>query len=647
MNGGRPDEGRAQWFEKLQQSGLSAVRAQEILALAQQSIRLVHPPRDALTRRLERTLPRLVQTLDSVETLAAGWNFTLALRSDAVVMGWGRNGAGQLGDGTVIDKIQPVPVHGLKDVVSVSAGFAHSLALLGDGTAMSWGANWKGQLGDGTTQDRLRPGRVSGLEQPVTAVASGPSHNLAVLGDGSVVGWGANSSSELANSVERVWTTPGLIDGLKGPATAVAAGSEVSAALFEDGSVQAWGGTLFGDEGLADVSYVVPHSVDGLPAPVQDLVSRCSSILLLLTDGSVFTYSHPHYRSEGMKSPARVGLPGPAVAISSVSLTSVALLADGSVVAWGLNDKGQMGTGDTTWRDMMESAPVQGLSRTVRAVCAGNEHCAVIYDDATVAHWGGDYPISDTDVVGADPEVAVGSSKLGGRPDLPPSSAWPETKGSPQAFVCQLNMAEVSPLDSSRVLPKEGLLSFFYDLEAEVWGFDPGDRGGWHVVYTPPGTQLARLQLPPGLRSSQRFPGLPLSPARDLTLPPSDSIAMERLRLAEQEQRACDEALFEYTHEESPSHRVLGHPQPIQGDMQLQCQLVTSGISVGDASYYGDSKRPEVEHGATEWILLLQIDSDENAEMLWGDCGRLYYWIRRDDLTAKRFDQSWLISQCY
>jgi len=31
---------------------------------------------------------------------------------------------------------------------------------------------------------------------------------------------------------------------------------------------------------------------------------------------------------------------------------------------------------------------------------------------------------------------------------------------------------------------------------------------------------------------------------------------------------------------------------------------------------------------------------------MWGDLGRIYYWIRDDDLAARRFDRSWLVLQC-
>jgi uncharacterized protein YwqG len=50
--------------------------------------------------------------------------------------------------------------------------------------------------------------------------------------------------------------------------------------------------------------------------------------------------------------------------------------------------------------------------------------------------------------------------------------------------------------------------------------------------------------------------------------------------------------------------------------------------------------------GAIDWVLLLQIDSDDATGMYWGDLGRIYVWIRKDDLRHGRFDAAWLVLQC-
>jgi uncharacterized protein YwqG len=97
-------------------------------------------------------------------------------------------------------------------------------------------------------------------------------------------------------------------------------------------------------------------------------------------------------------------------------------------------------------------------------------------------------------------------------------------------------------------------------------------------------------------------------------------------------------------------HHLLGYADPIQdGRMDLQCQLITHGLSLGHDSYFEDPRRLELERGASDWRLLLQIDTDAGDEgfgSMWGDAGRIYYWIQRQALEARSFDHCWLVLQC-
>jgi hypothetical protein len=94
-------------------------------------------------------------------------------------------------------------------------------------------------------------------------------------------------------------------------------------------------------------------------------------------------------------------------------------------------------------------------------------------------------------------------------------------------------------------------------------------------------------------------------------------------------------------------HRVGGWPTPIQGDMQTECALVAAGYYCGNGDAYSAPETEAVRKTASEWLLLAQIGTDKGAQMMWGDSGQLYVWIRREDLVAGRFDAARLILQCY
>lgn len=82
--------------------------------------------------------------------------------------------------------------------------------------------------------------------------------------------------------------------------------------------------------------------------------------------------------------------------------------------------------------------------------------------------------------------------------------------------------------------------------------------------------------------------------------------------------------------------------------MRLECQLVTHGLYCGDSSGYQDPRARELESGAVDWRLLFQLDSDpDGLGVDWGDVGRLYFWIREQDLATSRFDATWTVLQCY
>jgi len=94
-------------------------------------------------------------------------------------------------------------------------------------------------------------------------------------------------------------------------------------------------------------------------------------------------------------------------------------------------------------------------------------------------------------------------------------------------------------------------------------------------------------------------------------------------------------------------HHLLGHPQLIQNPMELECQLASNGIYCGGPSGYQGERAKALEAGASDWRLLLQIDTDEEGPgWMWGDVGRIYFWVKQQDLKALRFDDAWLIFQC-
>jgi len=174
--------------------------------------------------------------------ITAGGYHTCALLGDGTAQCWGRNGQGQLGDGTITNSSSPVRAGGISGAVAVSGGFSHTCAVLSDGTVQCWGENVEGQLGDGTSgRSSSPPVRVSGLSGAV-AVSGGYRHTCALLGDGTVQCWGRNLEGQLGDGTTTSSTTPVRVGGITS-AVAIAAGQGGvhTCALLADGSVKCWG----------------------------------------------------------------------------------------------------------------------------------------------------------------------------------------------------------------------------------------------------------------------------------------------------------------------------------------------------------------------------------------------------------------------
>lgn len=240
-------------------------------------------------------------------------------------------------------------------------------------------------------------------------------------------------------------------------------------------------------------------------------------------------------------------------------------------------------------------------------------------------------------------DIAVGSSKMGGAPDLPIGSPWPTELASetPLSFIAQINLAEVTTADEQGLLPCHGLLSFFYSAEQEAWGYDNKDRDKFKVLYFDGSPdELHRMPFPDTLDVDARFEPCVLIPQLEISLPSWESNLLDFLTESEQESL--------YALEEGNVNKMLGHADTVQNSMELECELVTNGIYCGDSSGYASPQAKALEPNAANWRLLLQVDSNEDeCSMMWGDAGRLYFWIREQDLKNKNFDASWVILQCY
>jgi hypothetical protein len=133
-------------------------------------------------------------------SFGGGAAFSEALRSNGTVVTWGSNFVGQLGNGELEGKSTvPSEVHNLSEVTAIACGTAFSLALRKNGTVMGWGNDTDGQLGNGSPPIEVTTPVLALNLSEVVAIAAGGRHSLAVLRNGTLMTWGDNEFGELGD----------------------------------------------------------------------------------------------------------------------------------------------------------------------------------------------------------------------------------------------------------------------------------------------------------------------------------------------------------------------------------------------------------------------------------------------------------------
>lgn len=319
---------------------------------------------------------------------ASGGNFTLVLKSDGTVWGWGNNDCGQLGDGTAETRSVPKKVIGLSDIVSIAAGVGQAVALKSNGTVYAWGDNAYGQIGDGTKTNRNLPVKIDSLNS-VSQITAGRLHTAALTETGIVYMWGNNNRGQLGDGTTTEHLTPIPIDLAE--VAAVSAGGSHTVAISKDGTIYEWGDNTYGQigDGTTTRRYR-PVLVNGV-AGAKKVSAGTNHTIAITEENEVYAWGDNssgqlgNGTQLGNQVPLQVsGLSG-IIDISAGAAYNIALADDGSVYTWGENSNGQLGDGTTILRTM----PVQisELSR-ITYISAGQTHSSAIMNNAYIYTWG-------------------------------------------------------------------------------------------------------------------------------------------------------------------------------------------------------------------------------------------------------------------
>lgn len=248
--------------------------------------------------------------------------------------------------------------------------------------------------------------------------------------------------------------------------------------------------------------------------------------------------------------------------------------------------------------------------------------------------------------------------KIGGKPWLPADFQWPvftcdaDQETRPLSFFCQLNLGELAPFDKEGLLPDRGLLSFFYECESSCWGFDPKDQGAAKVYYFEDTTGFIPFEIPEAIDEGHVMPEMGVSFKAKQAYPMYEEFVIHSAMECDWEDYdKILEKLGVNTEEDPEGHKLLGYADIIQDEMLSECEQTTRGVYCGDPQGYQNlsaGDRADIEEKAKDWTLLLQLGTIETDDFEWmfGDCGMLYFYIKKQDLAQQRFDKIWFSLQC-
>lgn len=300
------------------------------------------------------TFPAPVQVGNSTNwsKISGGDQHILAIKNDGTLWGWGYNFWGQLGNSSSTNQTTPIMIGSDNDWLQAVAGGNNSFALKTNGKIYAWGHNGYGQLGNGTTSANpvLIPPTQIGTDSNWTQIAGGSGHCMALKSNGTLWGWGYNTTGQVGvNSTTNI-TVPTQI-GTANDWAKVFCGDAHTLALKNDGTLWAWGTNNYGQVGNGNnTSQLAPVLIDSMHN-WSNITGGSSHTLAITSNGELFVCGYNGYGALGtgnttsLNTLTQIGMGTPWSTAGAGWYFSQVMRTDGTLWGWGKNNFGQAGIG--------------------------------------------------------------------------------------------------------------------------------------------------------------------------------------------------------------------------------------------------------------------------------------------------------------
>jgi len=345
--------------------------------------------------------------VDSVGTSYAGTAYTFTATGPVgKLFAWGANANGELGlnQPEASNRSSPVQIPGIGWSQIAEGGNKvnnyGNAALKEDGTLWSWGYNYNGRLGQ-NEHNSLKAS--SPVQIPGTTWKSASNAYGATMGsrtDGTLWSWGFNYYGQLGHnnashpSSTSSYSSPAQIGSgtdWNGAQYTFKLGRIFAGAIKTDGTLWTWGQASNGKLGQ-NTSTVNVSSPVQIPGTTWSLFSGGNENAgAIKTDGTLWTWGHGdngclgHNNGEvKVSSPVQV----PGTTWRSINMANqyvtMATKTDGTLWTWGVNNYGQLGINDRTYR----SSPVQVPGTNWNKITGSTTSVMATKTDGTLWAWG-------------------------------------------------------------------------------------------------------------------------------------------------------------------------------------------------------------------------------------------------------------------
>jgi alpha-tubulin suppressor-like RCC1 family protein len=324
--------------------------------------------------------------------VSAGQNFTLAVKSDGTLWGWGQNSnLLGLGLGNLANQNLPIQIGTDNDWLTVSAGTIHSLAVKTNGTLWSWGNGQFGQLGNGVFNSATPNVTQVGTATDWLRVSAGNRFSLAIKNNGTLWSWGWNFTGQLGNTTIIDLNLPAQV-GTANDWFLIDAGDQHSLAIKTTGTLWAWGNNTFGQLGDGtNTTSLFPIQI-GTAANWSLISGGTDHSMAIDSSNILYTWGNNNngQLGDGTNTPSNVPVPisfasdGAVsfyIAISAGQTHSLAIKNDNTLWSTGFNNQGQLGLGNLTNTNVLNQV---GTANNWIGISAGHTHSHAVGSNTDV-----------------------------------------------------------------------------------------------------------------------------------------------------------------------------------------------------------------------------------------------------------------------